>query len=265
MSPDRIVSLTPGSTEVLCALGLAGSLVGVDDDSDYPAEVRSLPKVGRGTQIDADRVAVLRPDLVVTYLGPPGMEMLLARLERRGTRTLGVAARGLGGVMESIGRIGEATGRPEEAARVVEEMAARVESISLVAAESVTRPSVYWEWWPKPLVTAGGASWIGDMIELAGGVNAFGGLDEESPAIDEDLVFAREPDVVIACWCGAERMPEPARIKARRGWDLVPAVRNDRVYVVAEGLFERPGPRLAEGLERLARMLHPELFENAKS
>lgn len=259
MPPVRIVSLTPGSTEVLCALGLAGRLAGVDDDSDYPPEVRSLPRVGRGTDLDAARIAALAPDLVVAYLGAPGMESLLSHLEGRGVRCLGLAASGLGGVMESILRIGEATGAEGAARRVVADMGERMERVAALTVGAAERPSVYWEWWPKPLVTAGRASWINDMIEMAGGANAFGEAEADSLPIDEDLVIGRAPDVMIACWCGAERMPEPERIVARRGWDLVPAVRLGRVYVVEEGLFERPGPRLADGLERLAGMLHPEL------
>jgi iron complex transport system substrate-binding protein len=259
-TPSRIVSLTPGSTETLCSLGLGNRLVGVDDDSNYPPEARSLPKVGRGMDVDPARIAALSPDLVVAYLGAPGLEMILSRLETQEVRTLGLTAVGLGGVMDSILRLGEAVGREAEAAGLVAEMGERLERVASVAAAAPTYPSVYWEWWPKPLVTAGRASWINDMIEMAGGANAFGDLDAESPAVDEDLVFGLAPEIMIACWCGAERMPEPERIKARRGWNLVPAVREHRVYVMEEGLFERPGPRLAAGLESLARMIHPELF-----
>ncbi len=260
-SLSRIVSLAPSNTEILSALGLSGQIVAVDNDSDYPPEILSLPRVGRGAQIDTAWVTELRPDLVVTTMGAPGMELILAKLEHEGIRTLALAPKSLAEVTESFLTVGKATGRQAEAQRLVDRMNETIERVATVAVEAASQPAVYWEWWSKPLVTAGRSSWISDMIELAGGANAFAELEDESPAIDEDLVFARAPEVMVACWCGAERMPEPETIRARRGWDLVPAVRENRVYVVSEGLFERPGPRLMDGLEQLAKMLHPELFE----
>jgi len=257
---SRIVSLAPSNTEILCTLGLADRLVGVDSDSDYPPEVQHLPKVGRGMEIDTTRVAELKPDLVVATLGAPGMERIISRLEGQGLRCLTLAPKSLGEVMDSFLLVGEATGREEAARRMMDRMNETIERVAVAAAESESRPSVYWEWWPKPLVTAGRLSWITDMIEMAGGVNVFAELDQESPAIDEDLVFGKTPDVMVACWCGAERPPDREKLKARRGWGIVPAVQHDRVYTVEDFPFDRPGPRLAEGLELVARILHPELF-----
>jgi iron complex transport system substrate-binding protein len=256
---SRIVSLAPSDTEILCDLGLAGQLVGVDSDSDYPVEVRGLPKVGRGIQIDTGWVADLQPDLVVATLGAPGMELVLAKLEHQGMRCLAVAPKSLADVAESFLLLGEATGRQEAAQRLADRLNAAIERVAMVAAESERHPAVYWEWWPKPLVTAGRLSWINDIIEMAGGVNVFADVEQESPAIDEDLVFGRMPEVMVASWCGAERMPDLERIRSRRGWETVPAVQRDRVYVV-DFPFDRPGPRLAEGLELIAKLLHPELF-----
>jgi iron complex transport system substrate-binding protein len=256
---SRIISLAPSNTEILCALGLAERLVGVDADSDYPPEVRGLPKVGRGIQIDTAWIEELRPDLVVATIGMPGMELVLAKLEHQSLRCLALAPRSLIEVTESFLLLGEATGRQEAAQRLADQMHETIERVATVAAEAESHPSVYWEWWPKPLVTAGRLSWITDMIEMAGGGNAFADLEQESPAIDEDLVFGKMPEVMVACWCGAERPPDQEKIKSRRGWEIVPAVRQDRVHVV-EFPFDRPGPRLMEGLGVVAKMLHPELF-----
>ncbi len=257
---SRIVSLAPSNTEILCALGLTDRLVGVDADSDYPPEVQHLPKVGRGMEIDTVRIAELKPDLVVAILGAPGMELVVARLEGQGLDCLTLAPRSLGDVMESFLLVGQATGCEAAAQRMVDEINEAVERVATLAAEAESRPFVYWEWWPKPLVTAGRLSWITDMIEMAGGVNVFAELEQESPAIDEDLVFSKKPDVMIASWCGAERQPDVEKLKSRRGWEMVPAMQQDRVYTLGDFPFDRPGPRLAEGLELLARILHPELF-----
>lgn len=259
-TPSRIVSLAPSSTEILGGLGLMDRLAGVDVDSDYPPEVLRLRKVGRGMEIDIARVAELKPDLVVATLGAPGMELIISRLEGQGLRCLTLAPRSLGEVMESFLLVGKATGHEEAAHRMVDGMNEAVERVATLAAEAESRPSVYWEWWPKPLVTAGRLSWITDMIEMAGGVNVFAELEQESPAIDEDLVFDRKPDIMVASWCGAERQPKVEMLKARRGWEIVPAVQQDRVYTLGDFPFDRPGPRLAEGLDLLARILHPELF-----
>lgn len=258
---SRIVSLTPSTTEIVAALGLLDRLVAVDEDSDHPVEVERLPRVGRGIQIDTTLVTGLRPGLVVTTLGMPGMELVLAKLEHEGIRCIALAPKSLHEVGETFLAIGEATGTLEAAQQLVDRLNEGIERVATIAAGAESYPSVYWEWWPKPLVTPGRLSWVTDMIEMAGGANVFGDVEQESPAIDEDQVFAKAPEVMVACWCGAERMPEVEKIRSRRGWGLVPAVRDNRVYVVPEGIFERPGPRLIDGIEQLGKMLHPELFE----
>ncbi len=258
-TPARIVSLAPSNTEILCALGLMDRLVGVDRRSDYPPEVKRLPKVGPELEIDVEKVAELDPDLVVASLSVPGMERNLPKLERRGLRYVVIDPKSLADVLDSILSLGETTGRSEQAEELVRQLGDRMDRIASLAARATTRPRVYWEWWPKPLITPGRISWITDMIDMAGGVNVFGDIDRESLRIDEDVLFTRQPEVIVASWCGAEKLVEREKILSRRGWDILPAVRNDRVYVVEEEPFGRPGPRLVEGLERVVRMVHPEL------
>jgi iron complex transport system substrate-binding protein len=259
-TPSRIVSLAPGNTEILYALGLGDRLVGADEQSDYPPEARALPKVGGTMNVDVERVAALKPDLVVASLSIPGTQRTLARLEQRGFRHTTVDPKNLADVLGSILALGETTGRDEAASALVAELSARMEAVAEVVAPAMARPRVYWEWWPKPFITPGRGSWVTDLIEMAGGVNVFGELEQESVTIDEDMVFTRMPEVIIASWCGAERLVEREKILSRRGWDITAAVRNERVYVVDEEPFGRPGPRLMDGLELVARILHPELF-----
>lgn len=259
-APSRIVSLAPSNTEILCALGLLDRLVGVDNRSDYPPEVQELPKVGRELEIDVARVAELKPDLVVASLSVPGVERNLPKLEAQGLPYVVIDPKSLGDVLGSLLSLGEVTGRQELAERLVQELGERMDRTASLVSEAPARPRVYWEWWPKPLITPGRLSWITDMIEMAGGINIFAEFDQESLPVDEDMVFTRQPEVIVICWCGAERLVSPERIRARRGWDLLPAGQRDRIYVVEEAPFGRPGPRLVEGLERVARMVHPELF-----
>jgi len=259
-TPSRIVSLAPSNTEILCALGLADRLVGVDDHSDYPPEVQQLPRVGRELEIDAERVSRLRPDLVVASLTVPGMERNLPKLQSEGLRYVVIDPKSLEDVLGSICTLGEVTGRSAAAQQLVQRLGDGMERIAARVARASARPRVYWEWWPKPLITPARLSWVTDMIDMAGGVNIFGEFDRESLRVDEDMVFSRQPEVIVISWCGAEKLVDKQRIRERRGWDVVPAIRDDRVYVVAEAPFGRPGPRLLDGLERMARMFHPELF-----
>ncbi len=259
-TPNRIVSLAPSNTEILGALGLADRLVGVDNRSDYPPEVQRLPKVGRELEIDVERVAELQPDLVVASLSVPGMERNLPRLERSGLRYVVIDPKSLGDVLDSILSLGEVTGRSDVARILVQQLGDRMDAVAALVSEAPSRPRVYWEWWPRPFITPGRRSWVTDMIEMGGGVNVFGDLERESATVDEDLIFTQQPEVIVASWCGAEKLVDLAKIKGRRGWEILPAIQQDRVYVVEEAPFGRPGPRLVEGLERIARMIHPEMF-----
>lgn len=256
--PRRLVSLSASNTEILCALGLAEELVGVDDWSDSPPAVRALPKVGRELDIDIAAVAALRPDLVAACRSIPGMGRNIARLEAAGLPYVAVEPVGLASVFRNIRRLGEATGRREAAAALVERLQRRMATVQERVAGLAERPRVYWEWYPRPLVAAAGASWMTRLIAMAGGKNVFADRAEESAKVQLEEVLARRPDVLVACWCGARTPPTAARVAARPGWEGAAAVRAGRVHVVPEALFARPGPRLAEGLELLASLLHPE-------
>ncbi len=117
------------------------------------------------------------------------------------------------------------------------------------------RPRVHWEWSAHPVVAAR-RSWVTELLALAGAENIYADLDVESIRVTPEDAIARQPDVVVACWCGIRRLPTPERILARSGWQQTPAFRNRRVAVVSEAFFGRPGPRLAEGLEQLAALLN---------
>jgi iron complex transport system substrate-binding protein len=257
-APERIVSLSASNTEILCALGLEERLVGVDTWSDYPPSVRQLPKVGRELDIDVAAVTALRPDLVVACLSVPGMERNLPRLAAAHLPYVALRPVGLDSIFDNILRAGAATGRERRAAELVAGLQARLTAVERAVAPTAPRPRVYWEWYPKPLVAAGGRSWMTRLIAMAGGENIFADCDAESTPVQLADVLARQPDVIVACWCGARTPPTAERVAARPGWEPARAAREGRVYVVPEGLFARPGPRLADGLELLAALLHPD-------
>ena len=253
MTPERIVSLAPGVTEILCALGVGDRLVGVDKWSDYPEHVQALPKVGR-IEADLDAVLGLHPDLVVACTSVPGMERNVERLQASGLVVAISEPTDLSSTLSSIRTIGEAIGRVAEADALVNAMEDRIARVALVARRDEPI-SVYWEWWPKPLSAAARRSWMSSLIESAGGRNVFSDVDASSARPEEQEVIERDPATIFVCWCGAKRLPDIEQIRARPGWGRVRAIADGRVYAMPEGLFARPGPRLVDGLERLASAL----------
>lgn len=256
----RIVSITPSNTEIIWALGLEDMLVGVDDHSDFPPEVVGrLPTVGPDLQIDIDKIEELRPDLVLASLSVPGMERNIEELERRNLPHIVLNPFSLEDVLNDILRVGQVTGHPQRADTVVAQIRDRLErvgqSISPQARQKPVR--LFWEWWPRPLITPGRLSWINDICKIAGAVNIFEDLDVTSQPVEEQQVLEREPDAICMCWVGAlQPVMDPQRVKSRPGWDQLTAVREGRIYALPEGLFGRPGPRLVEGVEMLAGILH---------
>lgn len=256
----RIVSLCPSNTEILFALGLGDRVVAVDNDSDFPPAATRLPRVGPDLDVDVAKIAAAEPDLVVASLSVPGMERNLLRLETVGLPYIVLHSQRLDEIYRDVQLVADLAGVPERGSALVADLEARFAALSELAQSASGRPRIYWEWWPKPLITPGQPSWITDLSTMAGAENAFADLAKESDVITADEVIARDPDVVLVCWCGARRPVALEKIVARPGWDRIRAVREGRIHVVWEGLFGRPGPRLVDGFAWLARAAHPEVF-----
>ena len=168
----------------------------------------------------------------------------------------------LGDVIENIRAVGRATGAEGRASQIAEDMEARIEAVKARAADAEGKPSVLHVEWADPLMCGG--HWVPEMVELAGGSNTFGDKDTGTFKLEWDEVVERQPDIIVMMPCGfdVKRGLEDVPILAgREGWQELPAVRNDRVYVVdASAYTSRSGPRLVTGLEIMAEMIHPELF-----
>ncbi len=247
---QRIVSVAPSNTEILHALGLGRRIVGVDRWSDYPPRVQALPRVGSDLRVDISSVVSLRPDLVVASLHVPGMEENLPAFESAGLAYVAVGGVGLGGVWDDLRVIGRFVGRPGRAESLIAQMQARMAELRVTSARP---PRVHWEWSAHPVV-AGRRSWITELLELVGAENIYADLDVESVRVSYAEALRREPEVVVACWCGVRRLPNVERVLARPGWQATPAFRQRRVAVLSEAYFGRPGPRLVQGLEQLAAL-----------
>jgi iron complex transport system substrate-binding protein len=247
--PDakRIVSVGPSNTEILHALGLGRRIVGVDRWSDYPPRVQALPRVGSDLRVDIPSVIDLRPDLVVAALHVPGMEANLPAFEAAGLAYVAVGGVGLRGVWADMRVVGQFVGREARAESLILDVQTRMEALRI---QPVSRPRVHWEWSAHPVV-AGRRSWITELLDMVGADNVYADLDVEAVRVTYAEALARQPDVVVACWCGARRLPDVERVLARPGWQATPAFQHRRVAVLSEAYFGRPGPRLVQGLEQL--------------
>lgn len=249
----RIVSHTCSNTEIVCALGAAELLVGVDADSDHPAEVvAGLPKLGRDLSLDIAAVLALKPDLVLSSRTLPGHEPLVQALEAAGLRTLVCEPLRLADVYADIARIAEAIGRAEAGRRLAERLREELKPRPLRG----RRPRLLLEWWPKPVIAPTRDSWATELIELAGGENPWGQRPGKSNPLTEAEIFAAAPELVVMSWCGVKVENYRAELVRRRpGWQALPAVRNDQIHAISEEFLGRPGPRLLQGYQALCRLI----------
>ncbi len=245
----RVFSHTCSNTEIVCALGCAQMLVGVDSDSDYPPEVvAALPKTGRDLDLNIDAVLALKPDVVLSSLTVPGHEKVVQALREAGLAVLVCDPQSLQDVYADIHSIAAALGVPERGAALVAQMEAAMPVMAVMG----DRPKVLVEWWPKPVIAPAKYSWVTDLIARAGGCNPWADEDAKSLPLDNQRVLDAAPDVVVMSWCGVKEENYRAEIVTRRdGWAALPAVTHDRIHAISEAYLGRPGPRLVEGYRRL--------------
>lgn len=250
----RVVSLSPSTTEALFAVGAGSALVGRSRYCDYPPVVTKLPQVGGYVDPSFEAILALRPDLVVGARGPAG-SAIAEKLEARGIATYFPETESFAAIDAMILGAGERTGRAEEAKAAVAKVHAQIAAVEgAVAASPRTRVLVVFGL--EPLSVAGPGSFSDEMIRRAGGTNVIteGGA---YPTVGVERVLALDPDVIVNAAMMEERASERLR-KDAPGWSRVRAVQTDRVATIADESVLRPGPRIGEGLGRLARALHPE-------
>jgi iron complex transport system substrate-binding protein len=248
----RLFSHTCSNTEIVCALGCAELLIGIDTDSDYPPDVVApLLKLGRDLDLDVAGVLALKPDLVLSSLTVPGHERIVGELEAAGVPTLVCDPQSLEDIYGDIRRIAQALGVARRGEQLVEQMRAAMPRVTLPRP-----PRVLVEWWPKPVIAPARRSWVTDLIELAGGSNPWADVDAKSAPLEDAQVVAAAPEAVVMSWCGVKEENYRAEIVRRRpGWELVPALRHDRIVAVTEAWLGRPGPRLVEGYRALREVI----------
>lgn len=259
-APARIVSMAPNLTEILFALGLEPNVVGVTQDSDYPSAAKDKPRVGTFWQPNIEAVIATRPDLVVTQTFEQQKD-LSRRLHRMGYPSLMVDVDTIRGLFGGILAIGEATGAALQAQALCETMRTEIDRLTTATAGQ-RRVKVLWVVQREPLRVAGRATFVNEMIELAGGENAVGPTLHVYPAIGAEQVIAAAPEVIIEPAMLPGMMDEQ-RVQAISYWSRfahVPAVRTGRICVIDGDIVSRLGPRLPAGIRTIARCLRPDLF-----
>jgi iron complex transport system substrate-binding protein len=254
-APRRIVSLTPSVTEAVFALGAGASVVAVSDYCDFPPEAASLPRVGSFLAPNIERVIGLEPDLVLTSPSP-GNRTSVEAIERAGVR-VGVVSEGSRSLEDAFGALSETArlvGRDERGRALLADIRAKLAEVgSRVAGHAPTRVAMVVDF--DPLVLAGSASYLGELITLAGGANVADALGGQWPRSSWEFLLVAAPAVIIDLSQAARTGDGLARW---RRFGEIPAVRDGRVHAGEGALLLRPGPRLAAGAESIARVLHPE-------
>ncbi len=260
MSP-RIVSLAPSATSILCALGAQKKLVGVTRWCKDVAPVNGLPTLGDCWRCDPDDVAALKPTLVIGSV--PYREEVVRGLLRRGLTFLAMNPRTLSDVFSDIEHLGRLLGHDKRAAQVAARMRARMARIAARVPNGRKRPTVYCEAWPKPRLVS--PAWVEEMVALAGGRFVPKPKSPSERAVTDQAVLRAKPDAIVLGWAACGLRVDARKVPQRPGWSKLPALRNGCVFVVSDEVLNTPGPPLVEGVELLARIIHPEVFGEPSS
>jgi iron complex transport system substrate-binding protein len=247
--PKRIIALLPSHTETVYALGAGSSMVGRDAYSDFPAQVLELPKVGDLYNPNVEAILALKPDLVLNS----EYGELTPKLEKAGITVWAGSAQTFDDVFETITVMGKMLNREASAASLNAKMKADIREIETVT-KAVKKVSVYYEIDPTPY-TVGPSSYLGVLISKAGGANIIPKDLGDFPKISPELVVKANPSCIIGT--------SQADASKRPGWASLNAILNNRVFQLTpeqDNLVSRPGPRIAQGLRVLAKILHPDLF-----
>lgn len=291
----RIVSFLPSATEMVCALGLGDRLMGVTHECDYPPEIASKPIVVRSVlpiesmsqpeidvavtqrlrdglslyRVDESLMRQIGPDLIVTQdlcqvCAPSGNEVSqLLKVLPSNPQILWLTPKCLEEIFDNLRELGAATGRLEMAETLIADGRARLQKVEATVRAAASRPRVFCMEWMDPVYCCG--HWVPEMVRIAGGIDQLGREGSDSVRVPWEDVLRWKPEILIVMPCGfdLEKTADQAKmLTSYPGWADLTAVRNGRAYAVdANSYFARPGPRVIEGTELLAHLLHPDLFE----
>ena len=260
---QRIASLAPSNIEILFALGAGSQVVARDTFADYPEEAKALADIGGGFgEINTELLLSLKPDLVLAaeINSPDNVQML----EDMGFKVFYISnPKDLEGMYENLRLVAQLVGREAEAGSLIQSLSQRVEAIDAKVASVTDRPLVFYELDatdPNAPWTSGPGTFIDLLITKAGGRNLGSVLPDPWVQLSVEAIITQNPDIILL---GDYTLGgiKPEDVMARPGWESIAAVQNQKVFPFDDNLVSRPGPRLVDGYEALAKLLHPELFQ----
>lgn len=268
--PNSIVALSPAATEILFAVGAGDQVAAVSDFTDYPPEAAEKPVVGGfdGKTLSMEKILSYKPDLV--YMSDVMHNYMIEQLNSYGIKYYLSTANSIAGVEKEILDIGEITGHTEQAKKVVSQMEEKIQSLNYPhrnadyqngSADYQTgsenypaggAPKLYYEVWNVPYMSAGAQSFINDVISAAGAQNIFSDVNDAYPIVSEESIISRQPEIIIIPASSGVSVDD---IKQRAGWQTIPAVQNNKIYIIDDNIYTRPGPRIADVVQELANIV----------
>ena len=250
---ERIVSLSPATTEILFAIGAGDEVVGRTDFCNYPQEVSKIASVGGFSEISMEAIVAQEPDLVIASVGMH--DYLKQPLEDLGITVFMSNVVDFTTLYSEIAQIAKFTGDEDDAAELIKDMKDDIADIS-EDLKNVEPKSIYWEVWNAPYMSVGEASYINELIALAGGANIFADVAEGYPVVSEESIIAANPQYIGV---PTDTMETAKTISGRAGWQDIEAVKNNNIIFITGDLVSRPGPRAALAVEELAEKLYPDV------
>ena len=252
--PSRIVCLTEETTETLYLLGQGDRIVGVSGYTVRPPEARLKPKVSAFINAKFDKIADLKPDLVLAFSDLQAD--LCAELVRRGMNVVVFNQRSVAEILQMIAMLGGLVGCQQEAEQLADRLSADLDRIAESASRFHRRLRVFFEEWDEPLIS--GIRWVEELVAIAGGTPIFPELSTAGLAKDRIVAAAevarRDPEVIFASWCG--KKVKEATIRSRPGWDAIAAIRDDRIFEIKSTYILQPGPAsLTDGVRQIHAIL----------
>jgi iron complex transport system substrate-binding protein len=256
--PKRIVSLAPNITEILFGLGLDEGVVGVSIHCNFPEKAKTKVRVGSYINLDYEKIISVAPDLIIAT-GAGNTRDMVGRLGELGFSTYVIYPKNFSDILKNIAHIGQVVNREKEARVIIEGLRKRSQRV-IELTKDLPRPKVLVQIGEAPMVTVGKGSFADDLIRLAGGENIAGKEKEVYPRLGMEEILKRSPEVIVISSMNPKGDYQKS-LKEWNRWKTIPAVRDCRVHIIDSDLIDRPSPRIVDGLEELARFLHPERFK----
>lgn len=253
---DRIVSLAPNLTEIVYGVGAGDRLVGDTEYCDYPAEAKKVAKIGDTMHPSVERIIALKPQIVLVSTASQ-LEAFTKQLDQQQIAVYVTNPRSLDEVFRSISTLGDLFGTKDRADKLVADLRRRSDAVT--AAVSATKPiAVFYQVSDQPLYTIGRESYLTDLVRRAGGISVTADVATGFPRFSDEAALVARPEVIILPTGGSMGTANSTVATPLKN---SPAVLNNRIYKINEDHLQRPGPRLVDGLEEMARALHPEAFK----